>query len=48
MEDPSVPIKRLNKMSEAQAVREMEAVGLTLRENIDNLPWQHCMIFVKP
>ena len=47
MEDPTVPIKRLHKMSEAQAVREMEAVGLRLRENIDNLPWQHCMIFVK-
>ncbi|WP_116105793.1 class I SAM-dependent methyltransferase [Lewinella sp. IMCC34191] len=47
MEDPTVPIKTLHKMSEEQAVREMEAVGLTLRENIDNLPWQHCMVFVK-
>lgn len=47
MEDPSVPIKRLHKMSEAQAVKEMEAVGLRLRENIGNLPWQHFMVFVK-
>ncbi len=47
MEDPTVPIKRLHKMSEAQAVREMKAVGLRLRENLDNLPWQHFMVFVK-
>ncbi len=47
MEDPTVPIKRLHKMSEEQAVREMESVGLRLRENMDNLPWQHFMIFVK-
>ena len=47
MEDPTVPIKRLHKMSEEQAVREMESVGLRLRENIDNLPWQHFMVFVK-
>ena len=45
MEDPEVPIKRLHKMSEEQAVREMKAVGLRLRENMDNLPWQHCMVF---
>ena len=47
MEDPTVPIKRLHKMSEEQAVKEMKAVGLRLRENIDNLPWQHFMVFVK-
>jgi len=46
-EDNSVPIKRLHKMSEEQAVTEMNAVGLSLKENIKNLPWQHCMIFVK-
>ncbi len=45
-EDPSVPIKPLHKMSEAQAVRELEAAGFRLKENIDNLPWQHCMVFV--
>jgi len=46
-EDDSVPIKKLHKMTEAQAVKEMEAVGLRLKENINNLPWQHCMVFVK-
>ena len=47
MEDPSVPIKRLHKMSLDQAIREMQAVGLKLKENINNLPWQHFMVFVK-
>jgi SAM-dependent methyltransferase len=46
-EDPYVPIKKLHKMSEAQAVKEMEAAGLKLLQNISNLPWQHCMVFVK-
>ncbi|MGB3149361.1 MAG: methyltransferase domain-containing protein [Maribacter sp.] len=46
-EDPDVPIKRLHKMTEAQAVTEMEAVGLILEKNHANLPWQHCMVFVK-
>ncbi|MEM8928984.1 MAG: class I SAM-dependent methyltransferase [Bacteroidota bacterium] len=46
-EDPRVPIKRLHKMTEAQAVKEMNAIGFELRENITNLPWQHCMVFVK-
>lgn len=46
-EDPKVPIKPLHKMSEKQAVKEMEAAGFKLKENIANLPWQHCMIFVK-
>ncbi len=45
-EDPKVPIKRLHKMTEAQAVKEMKAAGLKLKENIDGLPWQHCMVFV--
>jgi len=46
-EDDNVPIKRLHKMSEAQAVKEMNAAGMKLKQNISNLPWQHCMIFVK-
>ncbi|WP_396637548.1 class I SAM-dependent methyltransferase [Maribacter sp. R77961] len=46
-EDPNVPIKRLHKMTEAQAIKEMKAVGLVLEENLTNLPWQHCMVFVK-
>lgn len=46
-EDGSVPIKELHKMTEAQAVKEMKAAGMKLRQNIENLPWQHCMVFVK-
>ena len=46
-EDPMVPIKKIHKMTEKQAVKEMEAAGFTLQENIGNLPWQHCMVFIK-
>jgi len=46
-EDRTVPIKELHKMTEAQAVKEMKAAGLRLKENMDNLPWQHCMVFIK-
>ena len=46
-EDPSVPIKKLHKMTEKQAIKEMKFAGFRLKKNIDNLPWQHCMVFVK-
>lgn len=46
-EDSTVPIKKVHKMTEKQAVREMEQAGFKLRQNIENLPWQHCLIFVK-
>lgn len=46
-EDASVPIKEVHKMTEAQAVAEMKAAGLRLQQNMGNLPWQHCMVFVK-
>ncbi len=46
-EDLTVPIKKIHKMTEKQSIAEMKAAGLTLKENIDNLPWQHCMIFEK-
>lgn len=46
-EDASVPIKAVHKMTQAQAVKEMEAVGFKLQENMNNLPWQHCMVFVE-
>ncbi len=46
-EDATVPIKEIHKMSEKQAVLEMKAAGFRLEENIGNLPWQHCMVFVK-
>ncbi|MEM6347879.1 MAG: class I SAM-dependent methyltransferase [Bacteroidota bacterium] len=44
-EDPSVPIKRLHKMTAAQVEKEMKAVGLSLVENKSMLPRQHCLIF---
>jgi ubiquinone/menaquinone biosynthesis C-methylase UbiE len=47
-EDPSVPIKPLHKMSEAQAIREMSALGLQWMETRHSLPQQHLMFFVKP
>jgi ubiquinone/menaquinone biosynthesis C-methylase UbiE len=46
-EDQNVPIKSIHKMSEAQAIKELKAAGFTFDKNIDNLPWQHCMVFVK-
>ena len=46
-EDSNVPIKKIHKMSEKQAVKEMEAAGFKLKININNLPWQHCMVFIK-
>jgi hypothetical protein len=46
-EDSRVPIKKVHKMSEKQAVKEFEAAGFRLEKNKENLPWQHCMVFVK-
>ena len=46
-EDPTVPIKTIHKMSEAQAIKEFKAAGFVFDKNIGNLPWQHCMIFTK-
>ena len=47
-EDPMVPIKRLHKMTQAQAITEMQAVGLEWVETLDILPQQHFMVFRKP
>ena len=47
MEDSSVPIKIIHKMSEEQAIKELKATGFKLDKNIGNLPWQHCMVFSK-
>ena len=47
-EEPKVFIKELHKMTEAQAVREMTAVGLKHVETLKDLPWQHVMFFEKP
>ena len=48
MEDPSVPIKRLHKMSEAQARKEMAGLGLRWVRTESFLPQQHFMVFEKP
>ncbi|MEM7383687.1 MAG: class I SAM-dependent methyltransferase [Verrucomicrobiota bacterium] len=47
-EDITVPIKPLHKMTQAQAKKEMAAVGLRWVETRDLLPWQHFMVFEKP
>ena len=47
LEDETIPIKKIHKMSEKQAVKELASVGLVLKKNINNLPIQHCMIFIK-
>ena len=47
-EDESVPIKRLHKMTQEQAKKEMKFVGLEWEKTLDDLPWQHFMIFRKP
>ena len=46
-EDANVPIKKVHKMTQKQAVKELEAAGFMLEKNSGNLPWQHCMVFVK-
>jgi len=47
-EDPSIPIKPLHKMTEAQVRRELEAAGLRHVETKDFLPRQHFLVFEKP
>ncbi|MGD2007828.1 MAG: class I SAM-dependent methyltransferase [Cellvibrionales bacterium] len=47
-EDPKVPIKPLHKMSELQAKKEMEAIGLQWIKTENYLPQQHVLIFEKP
>jgi len=47
-EDPEIPIKRLHKMTVAQARKEMAAVGLVWKETKEFLPQQHFIVFEKP
>jgi precorrin-6B methylase 2 len=47
LEDPTVPIKLVHKMSEAQVRREMSVHPLTWVETIDVLPRQHIIVFRK-
>lgn len=44
-EDDNVPIKRIHKMSVAQARKEMAAIGLEFVEVDESLPQQHLLIF---
>jgi precorrin-6B methylase 2 len=46
-EDPAVMIKGVHKMTEAQMINEMAAVGLTYVETVNTLPLQHLAIFRK-
>jgi ubiquinone/menaquinone biosynthesis C-methylase UbiE len=46
-EDPEVPIKPEHKMTVAQVRRELEPQGLTFKESLEFLPWQHILIFEK-
>ncbi|MDA7757394.1 class I SAM-dependent methyltransferase [Opitutales bacterium] len=48
MEDQSVPIKLLHKMSEKQARLEMKVAGFKWEKTLKMLPQQHFMIFRKP
>lgn len=45
MEDPTVPIKLLHKMTKQQIRKEYNANGLKLVREYDGLPWQHLMFF---
>jgi ubiquinone/menaquinone biosynthesis C-methylase UbiE len=46
-EDPTIQILPHHKMTEAQAIKEMSAVGLKHVKTVDDLPQQHVMIFEK-
>jgi ubiquinone/menaquinone biosynthesis C-methylase UbiE len=46
-EDPNVPIKRLHKMTVAQARKEMAVVGLVWKETKNFLPQQHFIVYEK-
>lgn len=47
-ENPFVMIKPLHKMTQKQARKEMQAVGLVWRETFNVLPQQHILVFEKP
>lgn len=46
-EDPTVPIKRLHKMTEAQVKKEMSVQPVNHVETLDVLPRQHIIVFEK-
>ena len=48
LEDPGIPIKKLHKMSQKQAIKEISATGLEWVQTSEVLPQQHFMVFRKP
>jgi predicted methyltransferase len=46
-EDPTVPIREEHKMSVAEARREVEHEGFAFDRVLNDLPWQHILIFRK-
>jgi predicted methyltransferase len=46
-EDPEVMIKKVHKMTEEQAIKEMAAAGFTHVQTVNTLPLQHLIIFKK-
>ncbi len=47
-EDPAKPIRLEHKMSVEEAKTEIEPEGLRLDSVVEDLPWQHILIFRKP
>lgn len=47
MEDTTVPIKLVHKMTQRQVLKEMEPHPLRWVKTLDSLPWQHVIIFEK-
>lgn len=47
LEDPTVPIKLVHKMSKRQVIKEMSLHPLVYKRTIEDLPWQHVLIFSK-
>jgi ubiquinone/menaquinone biosynthesis C-methylase UbiE len=47
LEDETVPIKLVHKMSEKQVRKEMESFPLKFVKTDESLPWQHVIVFEK-
>ena len=47
LEDETVPIKLVHKMTEKQVRKEMSIFPVKWTETIETLPWQHVIIFRK-
>jgi ubiquinone/menaquinone biosynthesis C-methylase UbiE len=46
-EDATVPIKPEHKMTVKQVLAEIEPMGFQLKEQLEFLPWQHILVFIK-